>query len=122
MAAFSILIGLIVLISSLFLSKFQRIKESVLLRTIGAVKNQILAINIVEYTILGVLSSATGIMIALVSSFALAKWVFELDFQIKWLPIIAVFLLIVGITVIIGLWNSREVIQKSPLEVLRREM
>jgi putative ABC transport system permease protein len=122
MAAFSILIGLIVLISSLFLSKFQRIKESVLLRTIGAVKKQIIQINIVEYTILGILSSATGIMIALISSFALAKWVFELDFQIKWLPIIVVFLLIVGLTVTIGLWNSREVIQKSPLEVLRREM
>lgn len=122
MAAFSILIGLIVLVSSLFLSKFQRIRESVLLRTIGAVKKQILQINIVEYTILGVLSSATGIMIALIGSFALAKWVFELDFQIKWLPIFIVFLLIVGLTVTIGLWNSREVIQKSPLEVLRREM
>ena len=42
MAAFSILTGLIVLISSLMLSKFQRIKESVLLRTLGANKNKYL--------------------------------------------------------------------------------
>ncbi len=122
MAAFSILIGLIVLISSLFLSKFQRIKESVLLRTIGAVRKQILQINFVEYAVLGILSSATGIVIALVSSFLLTKFVFDLSFDIRWLPIMVVFLLVVGLTVFIGLINSREVINKSPLEVLRKEM
>jgi putative ABC transport system permease protein len=122
MAAFSILIGLIVLISSLFLSKYQRIRESVLLRTIGAVKDQILKISFVEYALLGSLSSATGILIALVSSFLLTKFLFELEFNIKWLPILVVFILIVAITVIIGIYNSRDVINKSPLEVLRREV
>lgn len=122
MAAFSILIGLIVLISSLFLSKYQRIRESVLLRTIGAVKEQILKINFVEYALLGSLSSATGIGIALISSFLLTKYLFELEFNIQWLPIILVFFLIVGITVFIGIFNSRDVLNKSPLEVLRKEV
>ena len=122
MAAFSILIGLIVLISSLFLSKFQRIRESVLLRTIGAVKNQITKINFIEYAMLGSLSSATGIVIALFGSFLLAKFVFELEFNIQWLPIFGVFLFIVALTVIIGIYNSREVVSKSPLEVLRKEV
>jgi putative ABC transport system permease protein len=122
MAAFSILIGLIVLISSLFLSKFQRIRESVLLRTIGAVKSQIVKINFIEYAMLGSLSSITGIAIALVGSFCLAKFVFELEFDIRWLPIFGVFFLIVALTVIIGIYNSREVVNKSPLEVLRKEV
>ncbi|NNF34878.1 MAG: FtsX-like permease family protein, partial [Saprospiraceae bacterium] len=122
MAAFSILIGLIVLISSLFLSKFQRIRESVLLRTIGAVKSQITKINFIEYAMLGSLSSITGIAIALVGSFCLAKFVFELEFDIRWLPIIGVFFLIVALTVIIGIYNSRDVVNKSPLEVLRKEV
>ncbi|WP_235296951.1 ABC transporter permease [Portibacter marinus] len=119
MAAFSILIGMIVLISSLFLSKFQRINESVLMRTIGAVKKQILRINIVEYGLLGALSSLTGIFIALVSSFLLVKFVFELNFNVQWIPILVIFVLVTGITILIGLANSREVVNKPPLEILR---
>jgi len=119
MAGFSILIGLIVLISSLFLSKFQRIRESVLLRTLGAVEKKIYAINAVEYTALGALSALTGILLAVAGSFLLAKFVFELDFAISWWPIIGIFFFIVFLTVIIGLWNSRDVVKRSPLEVLR---
>ncbi|NNC94821.1 MAG: FtsX-like permease family protein [Chitinophagales bacterium] len=122
MAAFSILTGLIVLISSLLLSKFQRIKESVLLRTIGASRKQILQINATEYVLLGALSAATGICISLAGSFLLATFVLELPFNIQWLPILAVFLFVVGLTVVIGMINTREVVSKSPLEVLRKEV
>ncbi|MFT4566536.1 MAG: putative ABC transport system permease protein, partial [Saprospiraceae bacterium] len=122
MAAFSIFTGLIVLISSLLLSKYQRIKESVLLRTIGASTRQILLINATEYAILGGLSAATGIVLSLVGSYFLARYQFELDFNIQWLPIIIVFFFVVIVTVTIGMLNSRDVINKSPLEVLRREM
>ena len=122
MAAFSILTGLIVLISSLFLSKFQRIKESVLLRTLGASRKQIFRINATEYLVLGSLSALTGIAIAIASSYLIAKWQLEIDFSLNWTPILFVFLFIVGLTVIIGLFNSREVVNKAPLEVLRKEI
>lgn len=121
MAGFSIMTGLIVLISSLLLSKFQRVKESVLLRTIGASKNQILKINATEYGLLGSLAAITGIGISLIASYFLATRQFELDFSIEWWPLIAVFLFITGMTILIGLLNSRDVVRKSPLEVLRRE-
>ena len=119
MAGFSILIGLIVLISSLFLSKFQRIRESVLLRTLGAVEKKIYRINAVEYAALGSLSALTGILLAVAGSYLLATFVFELDFSLNWLPIIGIFWFIVALTVGIGLWNSRDVVRRSPLEVLR---
>ena len=119
MAGFSILIGLIVLISSLFLSKFQRIRESVLLRTLGAVEKKIYRINAVEYAALGSLSALTGIFLAVIGSYLLAKFVFELDFNLSWWPILGIFLFIVALTVCIGLLNSRDVVKKSPLEVLR---
>ncbi len=122
MAGFSILTGLIVLISSLLLSKFQRIQESVLLRTIGAVRRQILKINATEYSLLGALSAATGILIALGGSYYLATQQLELDFNIQWWPIFAVFIFVVVLTLAIGLLNSREVLTKSPLEVLRKEV
>lgn len=121
MAAFSILTGLIVLISSLLLSKFQRVKESVLLRTLGAQTKQIFDINAIEYFLLGSFSALTGIIIALVGSYLIATRQLELDFDIQWMPIIGIFIFIVSLTVAIGLYNSREIVRKSPLEVLRKE-
>jgi putative ABC transport system permease protein len=122
MAIFCILTGLIVLLSSLMLSKYQRIRESVLLRTLGARRKQVLWINAVEYALLGGLSAATGIIIALFGSWLLAKFQFELDFQIRWMPLLVVFIFITLLTLLIGLFNTREVVRKPPLEILRKEV
>lgn len=122
MAVFCILTGLIVLLSSLMLSKYQRIKESVLLRTLGARRGQVLRINAIEYALLGALSAATGIVIALAGSWMLARFQFELDFQIRWVPVAVVFLFVTLLTLLIGLLNTREVVSKPPLEILRKEV
>ncbi len=122
MALFSILTGLTVLFSSLLLSKYQRIRESVLLRTLGASRRQIQGINLSEYVILGTLAASLGVVIALVASFLLARFQLDLDFNIRWLPIAIVFFSVVMITVVIGVLNSREVVNRPPLEVLRREV
>lgn len=122
MALFSILTGLLVLISSVVLSKYQRVKESVLLRTIGANRNQILKINGYEYFMLGILSTFTGIILSFGISWLLAKFQFEIPFLPNFTPPLLVFLSITLLTVVIGMLNSREVIAKPPLEVLRKEI
>ena len=122
MALFSILTGLLVLISSVVLSKYQRIKESVLLRTLGAKGRQILFINAVEYFFLGTLATFTGIGLAWVASWLLATFTFKIPFQPDYLPALVLWLSITSLTVLIGLFNSREVLNKAPLEVLRREV
>ncbi|MFY0593368.1 MAG: ABC transporter permease [Roseivirga sp.] len=122
MALFSIVTGLLVLISSVILSKFQRIKESVLLRTMGATRNQILSINSLEYFFLGSLASLSGISLAMLGSWGLAYYSFDSTFIPNLLPIALVYLTITGLTIIIGLINSRGIISKPPLEVLRNEI
>ena len=122
MALFSILTGLLVLISSVVLSKYQRVKESVLLRTLGANRSQIIRINGYEYFMLGTLSTLTGILLSFGISWLLAKFEFEIPFQPRLLPPFLVFISITALTVIIGMLNSREVVSKPPLEVLRKEV
>ena len=122
MALFSILTGLVVLISSVVLSKFQRVKESVLLRTLGARRSQILWINALEYFLLGTLATFTGVGLSLAGSWAFAKWMLDLPFTPNLWPALAVFVLITLLTVLIGMLNSREVVNKPPLEVLRQEV
>ncbi|MEM9987447.1 MAG: FtsX-like permease family protein, partial [Bacteroidota bacterium] len=61
MALFSILTGLIVLAGSVVISRYQRMREAVLLRTLGASGRQILTINALEYLLLGFLATGTGV-------------------------------------------------------------
>ncbi|NNE02344.1 MAG: FtsX-like permease family protein [Eudoraea sp.] len=121
MAFLSILTGVVVLIGAVSTSKYQRIKESVLLRTIGATSKQLLKISFLEYAFLGFLGSLTGISLSLISSFLLATFVFEDAFVPASEPFT---ILLPGFTVLvilIGLFNSRTVLNTPPLEVLRKE-
>ncbi len=122
MALFSILTGILVLISSVVISKYQRIRESVLLRTLGASRRQILMINAAEYFLLGTLATFTGILLSFVGTWLIARFSFNIPFSPNLLPPFLVFLSITALTVFIGLFNSRDVLNKPPLEVLRAEM
>ncbi len=122
MALFSILTGLLVLISSILLSKYQRVQESVLLRTLGASRRQILWINALEYFLLGAIAALTGIGLSFIGSWLLATFSFKIPFTPSlWSPFF-LFLTITFLTVLIGLLNSREVVSKPPLEILRAEV
>lgn len=121
MAFFSILTGIIVLIGALRNSKHQRIKESVLLRTLGAKKRQILKIVALEYTFLAIIGSFTGILLSLISSQLLALLIFKAPFTPSIIPFVLFFPGITLMVLMIGLSNSRSVITKTPLEVLRKE-
>ncbi len=121
MAFFSILTGIIVLLGAVRTSKYQRIKESVLLRTLGAKSDQILKILALEYMYLGVLGALSGILLSTISSQLLAWLVFDSPFIPSMFPFLVLFPGITLLVMIIGLANSISVIKSPPLEVLRKE-
>jgi len=121
MAFFSILTGIIVLLGAVRTSKFQRIKESVLLRTIGARSEQILKILALEYMYLGVLGALSGILLSTISSQLLAWLVFDSPFIPSLIPFLVLFPGITLLVMLIGMANSISVIKSPPLEVLRKE-
>ena len=122
MAFFSILTGIIVLIGSVRNSKYQRIKESVLLRTLGAKSNQILKITALEYVYLGILGSFVGILLSLISSQLLATLLFKEPFVPSIIPFVVFLPGITLLVLLIGLTNIRTVLKSPPLEVLRKEV
>ena len=122
MAFFSILTGIIVLIGSVRNSKYQRIKESVLLRTLGAKSKQILQITALEYIYLGMLGSLVGILLSLISSQLLAVFLFKEPFIPSAVPFLVFLPGITLLVLLIGLSNIRSVLKSPPLEVLRKEV
>ncbi len=121
LALFSMITGLIVLAGAVINSKFVRIKENVLLRTIGARTKQITRITLIEYAYLGLFSSVTGMALSLGGGFLLAEFFFEVTFAFDWLELLLISASVVVLTVLIGWYNSREVISTPPLQILRKE-
>ncbi|MEP5614057.1 MAG: FtsX-like permease family protein [Cyclobacteriaceae bacterium] len=122
MALFSIGTGLVVMISAIILSRFQRMQENVLLRTIGATKNQLWKIIAAEYFFLGGLGAIAGLALATFFTGLLGTFVFEFTFVPDLLQIVVIFFVVTFSSVTIGLLNSRNIIRHSPLEVLRNEL
>jgi putative ABC transport system permease protein len=121
MAMFCLCTGIVVLIASVMISRYQRMREGVLLRTLGADRRQVLAINGLEYLFLGALAGLTGVLIAMAGSWALARFVFETDFRPDLSVALQAFAAVCALTVGIGLANSRFVVNRPPLEILREE-
>jgi len=122
MAFFSILTGIIVLLGAVRTSKYQRIKESVLLRTLGAKSRQIFKILALEYFFMGMLGAFSGILLSLLGSQLLGWLLFDTPFVPSWIPFLVLLPGIVILVLAIGLSNSIGVIKSPPLEVLRKEV
>jgi putative ABC transport system permease protein len=121
MALFSILTGLIVLSAAVVTTRYQRIQESALLRTLGARKKQISRIMALEYFYLGGLAGLSGVLLALVATWVLARFVFETAFSVPLLPVLLIWGGVIALTILLGMLNSRGIADRPPLEVLRAE-
>lgn len=121
MALFSIITGLIVLVAAVITTRMQRIRESVLLRTLGAKRRQITLILALEYGYLGALAALTGILLAVANSWALAEFLFKINFVPPYDLLLAILLAVVALTVLVGMLNSRGIATRPPLEILRSE-
>lgn len=121
LAFFSIVTGLVVLAGAVINSKFVRIKENVLLRTVGARTNQIVKITLIEYGYLGLFSGLTALVLSLGGGWLLTRFFFEVELSANYVELLAISAGVVLLTVFIGWFNSREVINTSPLQALRRE-
>ena len=121
MAMFCIVTGLMVLAGSVVNSKFMKIRENTLLRTIGALQKQLVSIAILEYAYLGFFAGISGILLSLLASWALTIYFLDLVF----IPVVPELLIILGtiicLTVLVGSLNLREILKRSPLEVLRKD-
>jgi len=119
MALFTVATGLIVLVASVLTGRYQRIQETILLRTLGASRQQVHRILISEYLLLGVLSSLTGILLAEGAAWALSRFMFQAAYQPAFAPLLIAWFIVSAATVLTGLIANRGVLDSPPLEILR---
>ena len=120
MALFSLLAGLVVLGGTVATSRDQRIRESALLRTLGARARQLYRIVVVEYAALGLMAGLAAALLAVGAGWALARFLFEVDFTAPPLALALVVLVPALLSALVGAWASQDVTHRAPLDTLRR--
>jgi len=116
-----VITGVIVLVGAILTGRFQRIRETVLLRTLGATRRQLRQIQFVEYAVLGILAAVTGGVLATASNVLLAKFVFKAPVVFAPWGLLASIAVAVVVTLVTGLLTNRGITTHPPLEVLRQE-
>ncbi len=121
MAMFILGTGFLVLVSAILTGRYQRMQESILLRTLGASRRKVLQILLIEYFLLGFCASLTGVLLALGGAWGLVHFVFKLPYQPPMLATVTTVASVCLITMVTGLGMSWGVLKRPPLEILRGE-
>ncbi len=121
MASFVIATGIVMLVSAILTGRFQRIRETVLLRTLGASHRQLVLIQLVEYAILGILATVVGAMLAVGGNLLLAHFVFKIPAAISPLFLLEATAAVTLVTLVTGWLANRGITNHPPLAVLRQE-
>jgi putative ABC transport system permease protein len=119
LAVFSLAMGIPVLFSAVAATRRERVREGVLLKTLGATQGQIRRILFAEYALLGVLGSLTGMLLSFGGAWALLKFVFERPFSPATAPALLIAAAMVLVTVSIGVLSGRDVFKTTPMAALR---
>jgi len=121
MALFTVATGLVVLAGAVLTGRHQRIRETVLLRTLGASRRQLAIIQLVEYAVLGTQGAVVGALLAVAGNELLARFVFDVPAAAPIGQIAAAVAVVAGLSVATGFAAGRGVVDHPPLEVLRQE-
>jgi putative ABC transport system permease protein len=119
MALFSIGAGIVILIGAIATSRYQRARESVLLKTLGARSRIIARILATEYFALGSFAGLAGVALAAIGGWAAIVFLFKMSFHLPALPLIGIWIATAALTTAIGMANSRDVMRRTPLAGMR---
>ena len=116
---FSLGMGIPVLFSAVAATRRARLREGVLLRTLGASRAQVAKVLLAEYGALGVLGALTGMLLAFAGAWGLTHFVFEDPFDPAIGPTLLIGAGMLALTMLIGFLTSRDVYRATPMQAIR---
>jgi putative ABC transport system permease protein len=116
---FSLAMGIPVLFSAVAATRRARLREGVLLRTLGASRAQVARVLLAEYGALGALGALTGMLLAFAGAWGLTRFVFKDPFDPAVGPTFVIAIGMLLLTMAIGLLTSRDVYKETPMMAIR---
>jgi putative ABC transport system permease protein len=118
---FVFLSGALILVGSIAMTKFQRVYEAAVLKTLGARRRMLLTIMLIEYGLLGLVAGVVGALAANGLSFAVARYVFEIEWTFAPALNAAGVVLTILLVGVVGALSSFDVLTRKPLSILRAQ-
>jgi putative ABC transport system permease protein len=116
-----LLSGVLILVGAVSMTKFRRVYEAAILKTLGASSRLIVTMLLMEYGVLGALAGAIGSLGAIALSWGVARFALDLPWHatpdITIIGIVATSLLVA----VVGVVASVDVLRHRPLATLRAE-
>jgi len=120
LAAFSIFAGIIILASSIAGTRYRRVREVVVLKTLGATRGRIATVFSIEFAVLGLVAGFVGVLFAnIIARVLLIRLAVAYHFQWGWTA--GALVGTAALTVATGWIASHRILGRKPLEVLREE-
>jgi putative ABC transport system permease protein len=116
-----LLVGGLILVGSVSMTRFQRIYEVAIFRTLGAGTRLLTIMTALEYGVLGLLAGAIGSAAAMALTYYVSRHVLD----IRWSPHPAISVAGTAVTALVvgavGLLASADILRRRPLGTLRAE-
>jgi putative ABC transport system permease protein len=121
LAFFAIFAGVIILSSSVAGTRYRRIREVAILKTLGGTRRRIAGIFSVEFSILGAVAGLIGGVLANLFTRIVSEKFIEASFDFDWWSLLVVIIGTALLANIAGWLASARILDQRPLEVLRSE-
>lgn len=109
LAMFAFVTGIPVIVTAISSTRRERVREAILLKTLGASRRQVRSILTTEYTILGIIGGTAGVLLSTVAAWGLLTYVFNMQFEIPAVHLLFVVIIAIGISLTTGLLATRSV-------------
>jgi putative ABC transport system permease protein len=116
-----LLSGSLILVGAVSMTKFRRVYEAAIFKTLGASSRLIAAMLLLEYGVLGAIAGTVGALGAIALSWAVARYALDLPWEPSpWITLIGISLTAIVVAVV-GVVASVDVLRHKPLATLRAE-
>ena len=113
--------GGLILIGAVAMTKFQRVYEAAVFKTLGANTRMIARMLLFEYGVLGTLAGLIGSLGAIVLTWGVSKYALEIPWRMFAVEHVAGVVLTAVLVAVIGVFSSLDVLRNKPLATLRAE-
>ena len=116
-----VLSGLLILVGAVSMTKFQRIYEAAILKTLGASSRLIAMMLLLEYGVLGAIAGTVGALGAGARSWGVARYALELEGEATPMMTVSGIVVTAVVVAVVGVLASLDVLRHKPLATLRAE-
>ncbi len=113
--------GVLILVGAVAMTKFQRVYEAAVFKTLGANTRTIGRMLLFEYSVLGLLAGTIGSLAAVALTWGISRWAIDIPWRVHGVEHIMGVVLTMILVAAIGVFSSLDVLRHKPLATLRAE-